>query len=318
SRRRHHRRDRQRPFAVGPGFEAPAVFVGGLRYRRAGDAVAARAGALSHRAAEPDRGAGTDDGKPGPHSRPRCRTARGRRTGRSRTVRPRPLLAHRPRQFPLEIEERAVRRPPGQRPSHADDRRRSHDLRAMTALILAAAIGYILGSVPWGLLLTRLCGYGDIRAIGSGNIGATNVLRTGSKALAAATLALDLLKGVAAVLIGALWGPAAALAAAAAVVLGHMFPVWLGFRGGKGAATALGVLFALAWPIALVAVALWLSVAALSRYQSLAALVATAATAVIAGITVSGARAWLIVALAILVILRHHENIRRLIGGTEN
>ncbi|HEX5319854.1 MAG TPA: glycerol-3-phosphate 1-O-acyltransferase PlsY [Stellaceae bacterium] len=188
----------------------------------------------------------------------------------------------------------------------------------MTALILAAAIGYILGSVPWGLLLTRLCGYGDIRAIGSGNIGATNVLRTGSKALAAATLALDLLKGVAAVLIGALWGPAAALAAAAAVVLGHMFPVWLGFRGGKGAATALGVLFALAWPIALVAVALWLSVAALSRYQSLAALVATAATAVIAGITVSGARAWLIVALAILVILRHHENIRRLIGGTEN
>jgi len=188
----------------------------------------------------------------------------------------------------------------------------------MTALILAAAIGYILGSVPWGLLLTRLCGYGDIRAIGSGNIGATNVLRTGSKALAAATLALDLLKGVAAVLIGALWGPAAALAAAAAVVLGHMFPVWLGFRGGKGAATALGVLFALAWPIALVAVALWLSVAALSRYQSLAALVATAATAVIAGITVSGARAWLIVALSILVILRHHENIRRLIGGTEN
>ena len=188
----------------------------------------------------------------------------------------------------------------------------------MTALILAAAIGYVLGSVPWGLLLTRLCGYGDIRAIGSGNIGATNVLRTGSKALAAATLALDLLKGVAAVLIGALWGPTAALAAAAAVVLGHMFPVWLGFRGGKGAATALGVLFALAWPIALVAVALWLSVAALSRYQSLAALVATAATAVIAGITVSGARAWLIVALAILVILRHHENIRRLIGGTEN
>src|SRR6185312_7037010 len=266
SRRRHHRRDRQRPFAVGPGFEAPAVFVGDLRYRRAGDAVAARAGALSHRAAEPDRGAGTDDGKPGPHSRPRCRTARGRRTGRSRTVRPRPLLAHRPRQFPLEIEERAVRRPPGQRPGHADDRRRSHDFRAMTALILAAAIGYVLGSVPWGLLLTRLCGYGDIRAIGSGNIGATNVLRTGSKALAAATLALDLLKGVAAVLIGALWGPTAALA----------------------------------------------------RYQSLAALVATAATAVIAGITVSGARAWLIVALSILVILRHHENIRRLIGGTEN
>jgi glycerol-3-phosphate acyltransferase PlsY len=188
----------------------------------------------------------------------------------------------------------------------------------MTSIILATVIGYLLGSIPWGLLLTKACGYGDIRAIGSGNIGATNVLRTGNKALAAATLALDLLKGLVAVWIGAIWGPDVALAAAGAVVVGHMFPVWLGFRGGKGAATALGVLFALAWPVALVAVVLWLSVAALFRYQSLAALIATAATAVIAGITVSGGRAWLIVALALLVILRHHENIRRLLSGTES
>jgi glycerol-3-phosphate acyltransferase PlsY len=188
----------------------------------------------------------------------------------------------------------------------------------MTGILLAAAIGYLLGSIPWGLLLTKACGYGDIRAIGSGNIGATNVLRTGNKALAAATLVLDLVKGLAAVWIGAIWGPDAALAAAGAVVLGHMFPVWLGFHGGKGAATALGVLLALAWPVALGAFALWLAMVALFRYSSLAALVATAGTAVIAGIMLDGHRAALIVAIAILVILRHHENIRRLIHGTES
>jgi acyl phosphate:glycerol-3-phosphate acyltransferase len=142
----------------------------------------------------------------------------------------------------------------------------------MTGTVLAAIVGYMLGSIPWGLLLTRLAGHGDIRHIGSGNIGATNVLRTGNKSLAAATLALDLLKGFAAVLIGKLWGPNAALAAAGAVVLGHMFPVWLGFRGGKGVATALGVLFALAWPVALAALALWLLTVILFRYSSLAAL----------------------------------------------
>src|SRR5690348_4690647 len=133
----------------------------------------------------------------------------------------------------------------------------------MTALtfILTAALAYLLGSIPWGLVLARLGGYGDIRRIGSGNIGATNVLRTGSKALAAGTVALDLLKGVAAVLLGQLWGENAMLAAGAAVVIGHMFPVWLGFRGGKGVATALGVLLALAWPVALAAALLWLAVA---------------------------------------------------------
>jgi glycerol-3-phosphate acyltransferase PlsY len=188
----------------------------------------------------------------------------------------------------------------------------------MTGIAAAAVVGYLLGSIPWGLLLARMGGYGDIRRIGSGNIGATNVLRTGSKGLAAATLALDLLKGLVAVWIGAIWGSDPALAAAGAVVLGHMFPVWLGFRGGKGGATALGVLFALAWPVALAAAVLWLAVAVLFRYSSLATLVATAGTAVIAGITLDGHRAALIVAIAILVILRHHENIRRLIGGTES
>ena len=188
----------------------------------------------------------------------------------------------------------------------------------MTAIILAAIIGYLLGSVPWGLLLTRLAGRGDIRAIGSGNIGATNVLRTGSKGLAALTLLLDLGKGLVAVLIGARWGPQAALAAAAAAVLGHMFPVWLGFHGGKGVATALGVLLALCWPVALLAFGVWLAVAVILRYSSLAAVVAAVAAAALAPVFATSARAGLIAAIALLVILRHHENIRRLLSGTES
>ncbi len=188
----------------------------------------------------------------------------------------------------------------------------------MTGLILAAVIGYLLGSIPWGLLLTRVSGHGDIRHIGSGNIGATNVLRTGSKGLAAATLALDLAKGIAAVLIGRFWGPDAMLAAAVAVVIGHMFPVWLAFHGGKGVATALGVLIVLAWPLALVAMALWLIIAIVFRYSSLAALVAAVATAVIAGVALDPDRALVVAAIAILVIVRHRENIRRLLSGTES
>jgi len=188
----------------------------------------------------------------------------------------------------------------------------------MIGIILAAAIGYLLGSIPWGLLLTRLAGFGDIRRIGSGNIGATNVLRTGSKGLAALTLLLDLGKGLAAVLIGAAWGPQAALAAAGAVVLGHMFPVWLRFHGGKAVATALGVLLALAWPVAVIAAALWLATAVLFQYSSLAALVAAAAAPVLAAALVDPARAWLIAGIALLIVLRHHENIRRLIAGTES
>jgi glycerol-3-phosphate acyltransferase PlsY len=166
-------------------------------------------------------------------------------------------------------------------------------------LLAAAVIGYLLGSIPFGLLLTRLAGYGEIRRIGSGNIGATNVLRTGSKGAAALTLLLDLAKGWAAVVIVEAWGEDAALVAAGCVIIGHMFPVWLGLRGGKGVATALGVLIALAWPVALAAVLVWLATALLLRYTSLAA------TAVIAGI-------------ALLIILRHHANIRRLIAGTES
>lgn len=188
----------------------------------------------------------------------------------------------------------------------------------MTTILPAAIIGYLLGSVPWGLVLTWAAGRGDIRRVGSGNIGATNVLRTGSKALAALTLALDLAKGVAAVLIGARWGAGPELAAAGAVVLGHMFPVWLGFRGGKGVATALGVLLALAWPVALLAGLLWLGMAILFRYSSLAALIAAAACLPLAALLVDAPRAVLIAGIALLVILRHHDNIWRLLAGTES
>ena len=189
---------------------------------------------------------------------------------------------------------------------------------AMTAILGAAIVGYLLGSIPFGLLLTRAAGLGDIRQIGSGNIGATNVLRTGSKTLAALTVALDVAKGVAAVLIAARWGRDPALAAGGAVILGHMFPVWLGFRGGKGVATALGVLLALAWPVALLAALLWLAIAALCRYSSLAALVAAVAAAALGAWLTEPARALLIAGIALLIILRHHENIRRLLAGTES
>src|ERR1051325_6267724 len=186
----------------------------------------------------------------------------------------------------------------------------------MTGIILAAAIGYLLGSIPFGLVLTRLAGLGDVRRIGSGSIGATNVLRTGNKALAALTLLLDLAKGIAACLIGAIWGPAAALAAGA-VILGHMLPVWLGFRGGKGVATALGVLIAIAWPLAIAAAALWLLIALVFQYSSLAALVTAVVSAIAAAFMFDAARAALIAGIAVLIVLRHHENIRRLLDGSE-
>jgi glycerol-3-phosphate acyltransferase PlsY len=188
----------------------------------------------------------------------------------------------------------------------------------MTGVLTAAIIGYLLGSVPFGLVLTRLAGLGDVRRIGSGSIGATNVLRTGNKTLAALTLALDLAKGIAAVGFGWVWGLEAAAAGAIAVCVGHMYPVWLGFRGGKGAATGLGVLLALAWPVALGAVLLWLATAAIFRYSSLAALVATCATAAIAGFVVDTPRAIAIGVIAILVVVRHRENIHRLLDGTES
>jgi acyl phosphate:glycerol-3-phosphate acyltransferase len=188
----------------------------------------------------------------------------------------------------------------------------------VSTLIASGVLGYLLGSIPFGLLLTRLAGLGDIRRIGSGSIGATNVLRTGKKGLAALTLALDLAKGTAAVVIAQGWAPEAGAVAAAGAVIGHMFPVWLGFHGGKGVATALGVLIALAWPVALAAALLWLATALLFHYSSLAALVAALAGGVIAAVLADRTTAWLIAGIALLIILRHHENIRRLIDGTES
>jgi glycerol-3-phosphate acyltransferase PlsY len=188
----------------------------------------------------------------------------------------------------------------------------------MTGIILAAAIGYLLGSIPFGLVLTRLAGLGDVRRIGSGSIGATNVLRTGNKALAALTLACDVGKGVAAVLIGALWGMEGAVVAAVAVVVGHMFPVWLRFRGGKGVATALGVLLALVWPIGVIAAALWLATALISQYSSLSALVAAVCVPALGWALAGPPRAIALSAIAILIVIRHRDNIHRLLAGTES
>jgi len=184
-------------------------------------------------------------------------------------------------------------------------------------LCAGALIAYLLGSIPFGLVLTRLAGLGDVRQIGSGSIGATNVLRTGNKPLAALTLLLDGGKGAAAVLIARSLGPDMAVVAGAAAVIGHLFPVWLRFRGGKGVATGLGVWLALAWPVGLAACATWLAVAALARYSSLASLVAIAAAPLYALYFADAQRAQLGLLLAILIILRHHENIRRLLTGRE-
>jgi len=184
-------------------------------------------------------------------------------------------------------------------------------------LLAAAVLGYLLGSIPFGLLVARLAGLGDIRQIGSGNIGATNVLRTGSRSAAALTLMLDLAKGVVAVVIAAGWGEDAVLLAAGGAIIGHMFPVWLGFRGGKGVATALGLVMALAWPVALAAALVWLATTLLFRYSSLAALVAAVVGAALAPFLADPMTATVIAGIALLIILRHHANIRRLMSGTE-
>jgi glycerol-3-phosphate acyltransferase PlsY len=188
------------------------------------------------------------------------------------------------------------------------------------ALPYAAAllIGYLFGSIPFGLILTRCAGKPDIRSVGSGNIGATNVLRTGSKALAALTLIGDTLKGTAAVLLARfLFGQDAALAAAAGALAGHMFPVWLSFKGGKGVATYIGLLIGLAWPAALVFCLIWLAVAALTRYSSLAGLTAGAAMPPVLWFIADERTALLFVLLTALVWIRHRANIVRLFAGTE-
>lgn len=184
--------------------------------------------------------------------------------------------------------------------------------------LIAAAGGYLLGSIPFGLVLTKLAGLGDIRSIGSGNIGATNVLRTGNKKLAAATLLLDGGKGAAAVLLaGAFAGETAALAAAAGAMLGHSFPVWLGFKGGKGVATALGILLAAAWPVGLAVALVWLVTAYVFRISSLAALVAAGMAPLIAWALAGGALALAALFIALLIFWRHQANIRRLLKGEE-
>jgi glycerol-3-phosphate acyltransferase PlsY len=186
-------------------------------------------------------------------------------------------------------------------------------------VLLWALLGYLLGSVPFGVLVTRAMGLGDLRAVGSGNIGATNVLRTGSKGAALATLLLDGGKGALAVLLARVLGgeEAAAQAAGLAAFLGHCFPVWLRFRGGKGVATFLGTLLALAWPVGVGACLLWLATAALSRLSSLAALVAALWSPVLAALLGRGDVAVLAALLAVVLTLRHASNIARLRAGTE-
>jgi acyl phosphate:glycerol-3-phosphate acyltransferase len=181
----------------------------------------------------------------------------------------------------------------------------------------ALAFGYLMGSIPFGLILTKLAGTEDIRSIGSGNIGATNVLRTGRKGLAAATLLGDALKGTAAVLIAGYWGPTTAIVAGFGAFIGHLFPVWLKFRGGKGVATFLGVLLGLWWPGALVFAAVWLAVAYLSKYSSLSALVASVASPVAFYVAGWRQEAEMIAVMVVLIFIMHRANIRRLLSGAE-
>lgn len=182
---------------------------------------------------------------------------------------------------------------------------------------MSFAFGYLLGSIPCGLLLAKLAGLGDLRRIGSGNIGATNVLRAGSKGLAALTLVLDLLKGTAAVWVGSHFGPYAALLGGLGAFLGHLFPVWLGFRGGKGVATYIGVLLGLYWPAAAVFSVVWLAVAFATRYSSLAALVASVASVLMLALMGQWRFAALFLLLTVLLYIRHAANIARLARGEE-
>jgi glycerol-3-phosphate acyltransferase PlsY len=203
------------------------------------------------------------------------------------------------------------------------------DPAILGAIFGCLALGYGLGSIPFGLLLTHAAGLGDVRSIGSGNIGATNVLRTGNKSLAAATLALDLLKGTAATSIGAFVLPlltasplaeplTGALAGGTGAFLGHVFPIWLGFKGGKGVATYIGVLLGIAWQAALAFCAVWLAVALVTRYSSLSALIAALLAPLMIWWLVGTTPAVVFTGLSALLIAMHHANIRRLIAGEEH
>jgi acyl phosphate:glycerol-3-phosphate acyltransferase len=183
---------------------------------------------------------------------------------------------------------------------------------------LALLVGYLLGSIPFGLVLTKLAGTQDLRSIGSGNIGATNVLRTGRKGLAAATLILDALKGTAAVIMsGYFGGPNAAMLAGLGAFLGHVFPIWLKFRGGKGVAVYIGILIGLFWPAAILFCVLWLALAFALRYSSLSALTASVITPLFLWWFGHAALAALFAVLTLLLIFMHRENIKRLMAGTE-
>ncbi|PLP58750.1 glycerol-3-phosphate acyltransferase [Mesorhizobium loti] len=183
--------------------------------------------------------------------------------------------------------------------------------------ILAPIIGYLCGSIPFGLLLTRAAGLGDVRSIGSGNIGATNVLRTGNKGLAAATLILDALKGTIPALVFARYGIEAGALAGAGAFIGHIFPVWLGFKGGKGVATYLGVLIGLAWQVALIFAAVWLTIAVVFRYSSVAALTACIAVPIALVLLDHPQYAIVFAVMSALVFYKHRANIARLRAGTE-
>jgi glycerol-3-phosphate acyltransferase PlsY len=188
----------------------------------------------------------------------------------------------------------------------------------LATLAVAFVLGYLPGSIPFGFLLTRAAGLGDVRDIGSGNIGATNVLRTGRKSIAAATLLLDVAKGAAAVLIiGSFFGQAAAVCAGLGAFLGHVFPVWLNFKGGKGVATYLGVLIGLVWQAAAVFVLVWIAIAATSRISSLAAMIASVAAPIAVYVWGSPAFAAAAAFMAAVILVKHRSNIRRLLAGKE-
>ncbi|MGO4704159.1 glycerol-3-phosphate 1-O-acyltransferase PlsY [Microvirga sp. 2MCAF38] len=191
------------------------------------------------------------------------------------------------------------------------------DFTNLSLILSALALGYLLGSIPFGVIFTRMAGLGDIRKVGSGNIGATNVLRTGRKGIAAATLLGDALKGTVAVLIARHWGNDLGAIAALGAFLGHLFPVWLGFKGGKGVATFIGCLIGLNWVAALVFAALWLGLAFTTRYSSLSALIASAVSPVVLWALGDERAAAVSVILVVLLWWKHEENIKRLLAGTE-